>query len=123
MDDLAFINEKDLATLSRPAKSLPKISSKFDIYSPGSVAQLSASQGVMESGLMLPLIMDWLREDVRVLIFTYEKYSVLWNVKLKDYKNKNVKDIALRKVVDEFNVMHPQINVEVVRKRLHTVVL
>ena len=78
------------------------------------MAQLSASQGVIESGLMLPLI---------VLISTYQKYPVLWNVKLKDYKNKNVKDIALMNVAEELNGMHPQINVEVVRKRLHTVVV
>ena len=52
----------------------------------------------------LPLIMDWLREDIRVSISTYEKYLVLWNVKLNDYMN-----IALRKVVEELNGMHPQI--------------
>ena len=56
-------------------------------------------------------------------ISTYEKYPVLWNVKLKVYKNKNVEDIALRKVVEELNGVHPEINVEVVQKRLHTVVL
>ena len=66
----------------------------------------------------LPLIMDWLREDIRVIISTYEKYLVLWNVKLNDYMN-----IALRKVVEELNGMHPQINVEVVGMILHTVVL
>ena len=38
----------------------------------------------------------------------YEKYPVLWNVKPKDYKNKSVKDIAPRIVVDELNGMHPQ---------------
>ena len=99
----------EISHAADPQSRCPKYLASLIFCSPGSVAQLNASQGIM------PLIVDWLREDARILIFTYQKYLVLWNVNLENYQNKNVKDIALINVVEELNGMHPPINVEVVR--------
>ena len=41
---------------------------------------------------------EWKREDVLLLIQSYRGQPVLWNVKLSSYKNRNAREIALRKV-------------------------
>ena len=64
--------------------------------------------------------MEWKREETRSLIESYQHYPCLWNVKLKDYKNRDICDTAMKKLREEMVLVNDKITKEDIRKKIHT---
>ena len=66
-------------------------------------------------------VVEWKREEVRSLIAAYREQPCLWNVKSKTYKDRNAKDMALKKVYNEMQIIDDNITFESMKIKIHTI--
>ena len=64
---------------------------------------------------------EWKREDVLSLIAAYREQPCLWNVKSQGYKDRNAKDIALKKVYNEMKIIDNNMTLEAMKTKIHTI--
>lgn len=63
----------------------------------------------------------WNSNDIIKFLEVYEKYELVWNIRDKEYLNKNKRELLFQKLVSELMEQgFENINVEVVRKKLKT---
>ena len=66
------------------------------------------------------MALEWRLADISLLISLYKEYPVLWNVKLKEYKDRNAKELAYGKIQKVFENHTENITLEQIKKKIHT---
>lgn len=55
--------------------------------------------------------------STKMLIEEYEKYPCLYNVKSKDYQNKQLRDKCLQKILESLQKVKTSVSVEEIKKK------
>ena len=64
--------------------------------------------------------MEWKRDEVRALIDFYQLYPCLWNCKLSDYKNRELRDLCQIKIFEALHQINDEITIVDVKKKIQT---
>ena len=76
--------------------------------------------GLCRGSYVAAMALEWKRSDISLLISLYREYPVMWNVKLKEYKDRNAKELAYRKIQKVFENHTENITLEQIKKKIHT---
>lgn len=57
-----------------------------------------------QTKIMVRTKKKWCERDTVKFVLMYEAEPVLWNVKLKDYRNKIARNEAIQRIIDNFNI-------------------
>ena len=60
----------------------------------------------------------WKKEDIRELIRIYREYPCLWNVKLCEYKDRNMKDLAFTKMQEHLKLNQFDCTIDLIKKKI-----
>ncbi|KAL1488823.1 hypothetical protein ABEB36_014619 [Hypothenemus hampei] len=63
----------------------------------------------------------WTLENILNFLEIYEKYEVLWNIKLDKYRDRNARDENMSKLKEELNAEGINVNVEEIRKKIKSI--
>ena len=62
----------------------------------------------------------WNRTDVRDLIELYHSHECLWNVESSQYKDRNLRFLAMNDIHDRMKDSLPNISLDDIKKKIHT---
>ena len=63
----------------------------------------------------------WTRPVVEKLIELYRYHECLWRITSKNYKNRNMREKALRDIEKEIGKMKPEIDYEAIKLKIQTI--
>lgn len=66
-------------------------------------------------------IVKWSSGQIIEFLEVYENYPVLWNSSLKEYKDRNLRDAAFKKLVDQLQSTFPNITLDQIRSKIKSI--